>query len=651
MLNIGIIVPSELVGVAESVSSGFKENLNVVEGSMGKAMELAKDFETKGYNAIIVRGGTGLLLNEYNINIPVVQIPITEIDIFNAVNDAKKLDTKFVFFAFKNMLGPIESFMKISGKEYPVIEVETEKDVEKKLEEISYEGFKVVVGGGIINKFTLKHNIEPVVIKTGKESIITAINEAIRITNTKFIEKQQFERFRAIIQNTNDGIVGIDKNGYISVFNSSAEELFKIKSWDVLGKHINSILPDLELTRVLESGLLDSENIKNVEGKNLMISNIPIKINGKVTDAISLIQDVSKIQNMEKKIRREIITTGMYTRYTFEDIIGKSETSKEVTRIAKEYAKVDSSILIEGETGTGKEILVQSIHNYSKRSKGPFVAVNCAALPESLLESELFGYAPGAFTGADRKGKQGLFELAHNGTIFLDEICELKPSVQSSFLRVLQEKQVMRIGDNKVTPIDVRVIVASNKKLEPLVEAGKFREDLYYRINVLKIEIPPLRDKKEDIPDLLSHFIENYSNKLGKPIVNLSDEALEYITLYDWPGNIRELKNFVERLMVVTKSTELGLSDIKDRFSSVLKLKTDYKTKEPVENVNKKTNKDYKSNHKHNIKFNEKEEIMNKLRENMGVINYTAKSLGISRTTLWRRMKEYNIDVNKIDFK
>lgn len=646
MVKIAIIIPRDLVKLAESAVAGFQENIHIIEGSMEMGLDLAKECEIKGYDVIVARGGTQLLLKNGGLSIPTVPIPITVIDIFNAVKEAEKMGEEIAIIAFNNMINASESFIKVSGIKYQIIQVTNEKEVEEEISRISSKGIKVVIGGGVVARYGPKYGIKSIVIKTGRESIISAIEEARRVAIATREENKRGQRFRTIVENSKEGIISVNKNGYVNIFNSTAEKLLKISGKDVIGKHIDNVLPQLELTDILNSGIGEMEVIKNIRENKMIVSNIPIKINDEVVDAISMLHDVNSIQRMEEKIRREIYTTGLYAKYTFEDILGVSKESKEAIRIGKEYAKVNSTILIEGETGTGKEVMAQSIHNYSNQAEGPFVAVNCAALPENLLESELFGYAPGSFTGADKKGKRGLFELAHRGTIFLDEICGLNPLIQGRLLRVLQEKQVMRIGDNKVIPIEVRVITATNRNLYNLVLERKFREDLFYRLNVLKIVIPPLRKRYEDIPYLLKHFIQYYSLKLGKPTITLSEESMEYLSLYNWPGNVRELKNFVERLMVVAKHSQIELSDIKDKFIVVDNVKNDlieyHLDNQRIHNKINIKKEDYMT-----LYNSEKEAIINALEDNMGVINFTAKALGISRTTLWRKMKKYNLNVSQ----
>nr|WP_243141216.1 sigma 54-interacting transcriptional regulator [Alkaliphilus pronyensis] len=277
------------------------------------------------------------------------------------------------------------------------------------------------------------------------------------------------------------------------------------------------------------------------------------------------------------------------------------------------------------------------MHNSSPRALGPFVAVNCAAFPESLLESELFGYAPASFTGADKKGKRGLFEWAHGGTIFLDEISEMNPVAQGRLLRVIQEKQIRRIGDHKVIPIDVRIIAATNKNLQSLIFKKHFREDLYYRINVLTLQLPPLRHRREDIPYLIKDFIYFYSKEFGKPCINLKEDILQYLSTYHWPGNVRELKNFIERLMVISKKIDIELCEVKNKFFAI-----DTSLSFPTSNPSiEEDNQELEMGNTRGM--TEKQQIIKALEANRGSINFTAKDLGISRTTLWRRMKKYNL--------
>lgn len=304
------------------------------------------------------------------------------------------------------------------------------------------------------------------------------------------------------------------------------------------------------------------EKITNIHGRDVLARSIPLEVGGvRVGDVITL-QEGSSIQMQERKIRVSLHQKGLYAKKCFGDMLGESDSIRKLIEKAQKYASHDSNLLIYGETGTGKEVLAQSVHNASLRRYGPFVSVNTASLPPSLLESELFGYAEGAFTGAKKGGKPGLFELAHGGTIFLDEIGELTPDIQSRLLRVLQEKEIMRIGDDRIIPVDVRVISATNRDLSDLVREGGFREDLYYRIHVLGLRIPPLRERQNDVVLLFQSFLNELAKNDGRTI-SLTEAAIVGLKSYDWPGNIRQLKNVAE-VIACHGAAVIDLEDVEE---------------------------------------------------------------------------------------
>lgn len=628
MLKIAIIVPKDIVNTAKEAAKEFKEEIVVFEGSMEKGLKISRKLDRECYDAIIVRGGTQLLLLESKINIPTTKIPIKSIDIFNTIKQAEDYHEKIGIIAFENMVSPIDNYEKISGKTFERYIVKTENEVEMGVRQLYKLGVKIIVGGGITKKYSDEYNMVPIVIQTGKESIITAIKEGKRIAIATRNQKEKAERYKAIVEHSKNSIVSIDEDGTIIFLNSPAEKLLKKKSKEIINKKLDKIIPNININEILNNKGEEIESIENIGDKKYIVSKVPIKVKDDILGAVIIFQDAMKIEEMEGMLRREVVQNGHVARYNFEDILGDGKNIKEIIRIGKEYAKVESTILIEGETGTGKEIMAQSIHNISIRKNGPFVALNCAALPESLLESELFGYEPGAFTGANKNGKKGLFELAHRGTLFLDEISEMEPLLQGRLLRVLQERQIMRIGGKKIVPIDVRIIAATNKNLYKLIKEKKFREDLYYRLNVLELYIPPIRNRKEDIKYFLKNFINEFSKKFNKSGIILTNDAIKYLCDYDWPGNVREIKNFTERLVVMSKKEVMNLYDIKYIFN-------------PLDNYKRKN----ESNNIININESENVAINNALEYTKGNITNASKILGISRTTLWRKMKKYNIIV------
>ncbi len=346
-----------------------------------------------------------------------------------------------------------------------------------------------------------------------------------------------------LLKIANNGVIGIDAKGTIKNFNREAGNILKVKPMTFYKKNAFELFDFIPFNEVLET----QEPITNVVVKhnetNMIISVGPVFHSGKLYGALATFKKYSDLEKEQYKIRAKIMDKGHMAKYTFDDIIGISDEINKCKIVAKNMAKSNSSVLITGESGTGKELFAQSIHNSSNRKSAPFVAINCGALPENLLESELFGYEEGAFTGAKKGGKQGLFELAHNGTIFLDEIAEMPIHLQLKLLRVIQEREIMRIGADNIIKIDIRIIAATNKDIEKLIESNEFREDLYYRLNVLPLKIPPLRSRRKDITPLFNYMKDDIGG-----IFELSNEAQAKIEAHTWKGNVRELQNIVEYL-------------------------------------------------------------------------------------------------------
>lgn len=345
----------------------------------------------------------------------------------------------------------------------------------------------------------------------------------------------------SLFKTLNEGIIGINPKGIIYSYSLSARKILKYKVREVIGKHASEIFPQIPFKFVLETLESVEDKLVRVNNCDIVVTVVPIIDNNELYGAFAIVKRFSDVEKKQHKLRAQLIGKGHRAKYFFKDIIGNSNKINKCKDIAKRMAGSESSILILGESGTGKELFAQAIHNNSKRKNYQFIAVNCAALPENLLESELFGYEEGAFTGARRGGKPGLFELAHMGTLFLDEIGEMPIKLQARLLRVLQEREVMRIGGDSVINVDVRIIAATNRDLEELVQKCQFRKDLYFRINVLPLKIPLLRERKEDIPLIISEL----KKELGANF-QLTMDAKEKLLNHRWEGNVRELRNYLE---------------------------------------------------------------------------------------------------------
>lgn len=354
-----------------------------------------------------------------------------------------------------------------------------------------------------------------------------------------------------LLQTIDAGVIGVDNSGGIFLYNENARDIIKKENESVLNRSALELLPEIPFAYTLQSMLPGEEKIIKINGYDVVASVSPLLHSKKRYGAVAILRKYSDLEKTEYTLRKKLIGKGHSAKYNFNDIFGKSSAITECKNIARRMSGSNSSILITGETGTGKELFAQAIHNSSLRSSFQFVAVNCGAFPESLLESELFGYEEGAFTGARKGGKPGLFELAHNGTLFLDEITEMPMSLQVKLLRVLQEREVVRLGGDRIIDVDIRIIAATNKNVKEMVEKGEFREDLFYRLNVLPLKIPPLRDRKDDILGLTEYMKKTFGSEFL-----LTDRAKYTIMNYSWKGNVRELRNCVEYLV------NLGLEEI-----------------------------------------------------------------------------------------
>ena len=480
------------------------------------------------------------------------------------------------------------------------------------------EGIKAVVGGYDSARAARANGLHDYCIKTSEYEVVTAIMEAKNLLAALERDRRWDSLFRATLDTISDGIIVVDKNGTVTHANRRANKLINNE------KFITT--PPRELKLPLERAMQKGEAIYDelIEYNDHKLNASFLPLSDEDENMVISVQEVEHIHKIERKVRQKLANKGLVAKNSFDMLYANGPQLQEAVRTAKQYAVVDSSVLICGETGTGKEMFAQSIHNYSSRRDEAFVAVNCATIASNLLESELFGYVEGAFTGAKRGGKIGLFELAHKGTIFLDEIGETSLDMQARLLRVLEEHEIMRVGDDKVIPVDIRVIAASNRDLQQMVAEGKFRSDFYYRLDVLALHLPPLRECRENIAPLIKHFNNRYSERHGKHKLDFTPESLAVFESYPWPGNVRELKNVVERLVVTNRGDVVD----DDAARSALHIKKEDLVRKPAEDAPQGL-----------MNAAEMELIRDVLRECGGNKTAAAKKLGISRPTLHRKLK------------
>jgi transcriptional regulator with PAS, ATPase and Fis domain len=454
------------------------------------------------------------------------------------VNNYRTSTLETVSMLYQIGISNLELIPFESGKDYKDIKIAITPDEEEYVPE--YIENIINIGNRCVDISTFIKIADKLKIENKRlsERIINYSEDIINLNNgVKENYKQLFvknEELDTILNSSKDGFLFIDNEENISFCNKAFREMFSIRE-EIKYRKIENVL-DKEAVKLLRKDNIKDE-ILELKGAYLNVNKQSLKSLGENIGFCFNIQEVTYIKQLEQNLSKKLRHNGLVAKYDFECMITNSLRMKECINLAKRIAYSDLTALITGESGTGKEVLAQSIHNESNRSKQPFVAINCAALPESLLESELFGYEGGSFTGALKEGKIGLFEQANNGTIFLDEIGDMPLILQTRLLRVIEERQVMRIGSQSVVDINVRIIAATHRNLKQMISEGKFREDLFYRLNVLPINIPPLRDRKEDVMLFLENYLSSENN------LKLSKEVRELLLKYNWPGNIRELKN------------------------------------------------------------------------------------------------------------
>lgn len=612
-------------------------NIPVILGDLEEGAKKAVQLEEEGVDVVISRGGTALAIKKEVMELPVVEVQVSGFDLIQVLHKARLQAEKIAVAGFAPFTHGIEVLEEILGIQLRVITLREEwydrpKMIEDELMKIKEEGFNLVVGDNISVKKARDLEINAFLVRSGKDALVRAILEAQKVASVRKNEMEKTKRLMGIINSVYEGIIGIDATGTINIFNAQAEQIMGTRSYKVVGKNIEALFPDLALLDSVKKGQ-KQKKIWKIGKQKLAASITPITVNEKVVGGVATFQQTSGIQKMEQKIREELYLKGHTANNTLADIIGNSPPLTKVKNEAQDYAKIDSPLLLCGETGTGKELFAQAVHNAGPRRDKPFVPFNCAALPENLLESELFGYVKGAFTGATEEGKVGLFEQAHEGTVFLDEIGEISYPVQARLLRVLQERKVRRIGDDKLTAVDVRITVATNRDLHRLVVENRFREDLYYRINVLQLNIPPLRERIMDIPGLVDFFIKRFQVRFNKVIKGFSGPGMDLLMGYHWPGNVRQLENIVERLVVRTKEGYILTGHVKEVIHSLPGSRNG-------KSFFKRESDPWMVPIQGPLKEIEKEVIRKVLQEEGGNKKKAARRLDIGRTTLWRKLKD-----------
>ena len=505
---------------------------------------------------VVTRGGLADLIRQIP-GISVVEIAMSLNELLGQLSCLTRTGLKRIAMVSRaNLFSGAVGDFEILGAHVSIHPESDSSAIRDRVRQMVESGYDAIIGCKVAYITACELGVRAVVLESGPIPIRAAFCEAQRILEAKREEKLKSAQMAAIMENIDEAVIAVTPEHEVSFFNRNARRLFPVNAAGT---------PDFSRAlAVMSSG--DKEQLTTINGNRVVARSIPLEFDQRVHGQVLTLQEVTRIQASESKIRSTLHEKGLAARYRFDDLIGSSDAIQQLILRAKVYAGHDANLMIYGETGTGKEIFAQSVHNHSRRKSAPFVSVNVASIPPSLLESELFGYVDGAFTGARKGGKPGLFELAHGGTLFLDEIGELAPEIQSRLLRVLQEREIMRLGDDKIIPVDVRIISATNRDLFQQTQNGSFRQDLYYRIHVFSLKIPPLRERVDDISPIFRHYLRGFSVQSGRQS-KLSRAAEHYMRGYVWPGNIRQLRNVAE-VLAYSESVSIDTPELREAIGN-----------------------------------------------------------------------------------
>ena len=638
--NIAFIAQSRfaanlLQDLAPAFGIQFEIHLVAMEQALIAARELLED---SNVDLIISCGSTAKLLQRY-LGSRVLDLRHRSIDLIRALQHASQVSRSICLPYYDEIPEGIDSLAELMHlRLVPTVFHDTQELVSAITRSIE-DGIYCIVGSNIAKKIAIAQGAHGFEVLFSEEEAKSLLREAVRLIEIHHINNKN-NIFINKLSNTltNKGIIGIDENYNIVFYNNQIADILNNTTYRE--KIIKSIINNDEVKNSKNNEFCIKIMISDNTSEKLTV--YPFELSNNKNGFLVTLDRAEEIHNstLDKN-------NNFRSRYSFDNMIGSSSPMKHLKKKAKIFADTDASLLIRGETGTGKELLAHSIHSASSRRNAPFVALNCAALPETLLESELFGYESGAFTGARRTGKDGIFTLAQGGTVYLDEIADISPAVQVRLLRVLESKEIMKVGGDKILPVDVRVISSSWKNLATEVSQGRFRADLYYRLSVLSLTLPPLRARKEDIPELIDSILLKHN--LGKH--KFSDYVMEKIINYSFPGNIRELDALIQRYCLLLHDkendddifNEIFEDMVHDAYYIFTKTENNQSDEIKIENINNSSILTQLSGSlKERMEKCEKEILHNALVQNAYSKSATAKQLGISQNTLWRKLKSIN---------
>jgi propionate catabolism operon transcriptional regulator len=588
---------------------------------------------------VVAAGSNGTYLKS-RIAVPVVLINPTGFDVMHALARARRDASQVALVTHGETPGEVRRFVAAYGIDVVFASYQSAQDAEACVLDLRDRGVGTIVGPGLITELATKAGMDAVFLYS-RASVRAAFDTALEVAQATWGEAVRRQRLDNVLQHLRDGVVALDAQGRVESINQRLAAVLGIEPAAAVGRLLPELAPDL--SDALPD--LEGESLETVRGVSYVVHRGPLVDNGVTTGSVLTFQESRAVERLDRTLRSRQRAQQFSARYRLDDLVGTCPAIERVRQLVQRYAKSDATVLIRGESGTGKEMVAQSLHHLSARREFPFVALNCGAFPEALLESELFGYEEGAFTGARRGGKAGLIEAAHHGTLFLDEIGEMPLPLQSRLLRVLQEREVVRLGSTEPMRIDVRIVAATHRALTAAVEEGEFRTDLYYRLNILNIGLPPLRERLTDITPLAAELLCQAARREPRLAARIrhARDALEVLapvseslSHHAWPGNVRELQNVIERVTV-----ELAESDADDARLACL---TEHVLQSIAPELFEASQVDAADTAaaamtlRQRSRRVEADEIRAALEACNGNRDQVCEALGISKTTLWRKL-------------
>ncbi|AZD02395.1 MULTISPECIES: propionate catabolism operon regulatory protein PrpR [Pseudomonas] len=626
---------SRLAQVVAGLTADYPDtHIEVLDTSVSEALQTAREWEQRGAVDVFVCAGATAAYLRKHLTRPVLTMHVGGDDLLRALGQAREHSSQVALLSYNRIDRNLQAMAALFTVQVHQAAYSSLEEARQAVEQAAQLGCRSIIGSSTVVELAEQAGLHGV-LSLSEDTVRRALEEALGILDSQRIEIAKRRHLNAVLQHIPTGVAAVDNHGVVQSLNPALAQLLELPLSAALGRPLQQLCPELDLQQALQDGSGEENRVIRL-GSHAVVSNLlPILENGQRTGLVLTCQDTTAVQRADQRIRSTRRPGAFTARYRLEQLGGNSTANREMLQMAKRFAASHSTILITGESGTGKELLAQGIHNESPRWQGPFVAINCAALPESLLESELFGYEEGAFSGSRKGGKPGLLEAAHRGTLFLDEIGDMPVSLQTRLLRVLQEREVLRLGSTEPIAIDVRIIAATHQDLRAAMEDGEFRTDLYYRLNILRLQTTPLRERPEDIA-LICQGISQRLLVQGQPpgAAEIPTALLPYLTRYAWPGNVRELENVIERAMLSAREL-LGEHGVNEPY--LARVLPELGESLPPSPARKKSPRETDL---HTIgKAAQLRHVRETLDSCQGNLDEAARRLGISRTTLWRRLR------------